>query len=157
MSESKPSPSPRRRVPPRQPAGRPPWPAGPRGHSFLDLCGRPKGKGGLGLNPSQALTLIQLVSFKRDERMPFPSVGLLGSRMGISPQSVRKNLADLARRGLITKRLRRGRSTMFDLTPLFRRLEVLQHDAKVKKDAATAAAKALLLPKSHPAPGGAEV
>lgn len=80
----------------------------------------------LKLTPSEQLLLIQILSFKWDEAAPFPAVGTLATRMGVSERQVRKLLAAMEHGAGVIRRVERiGRSNSFDLQPLFEKLEAL--------------------------------
>lgn len=104
--------------------------------AFVELACRRAGRkgGGLGLSPTQAMLIIQLISYKRDIRMPFPAIKTLAARLGVSDTTVRNNLDALARKKLIVKHLHRGFPTYYDLQPLFKQLENLQVAAEARKD-----------------------
>jgi DNA-binding MarR family transcriptional regulator len=49
------------------------------------------------------MLVIQLMDFKWDERAPFPSVGRLAKRMGLTPRAVRAALRSLETSGFIKR------------------------------------------------------
>lgn len=78
----------------------------------------------LKLTPSEQLLLIHIISFKWDATLPFPAIGTLATRMGVSERQVRKLLATMEAGSGVIKRIERvGRSNSFDLQPLFDKLE----------------------------------
>lgn len=77
------------------------------------------------LNPTEAMLLIQLVSFKNGARNPYPSAKTLAKRLGMSDRAVRTALGELEARGLITRIPNEGRANAFDLSGLFKSLETL--------------------------------
>ena len=119
--------------------------------AFVEHAGRRGGRkgGGLGLNPTQMMIVIQLMSFKRDIRMPFPAIKTIAARLGLSDTTVRTNLSALARRALIVKHMERGSTTSYDLSPLFRRLETLQAEAEARKATDKAEADAKQFPSYY--------
>ena len=89
--------------------------------------------GARGLNPTEALVIIQLMSHKWDSRAPFPALTTIAERLGLQVRSVRaavKRLEDLGY-------LRREPSTYggpnrYHLDGLFTALEALvEEDAKL--------------------------
>ncbi len=74
------------------------------------------------LRPSEALFVIQLMSFKWDAEAPFPKYATIAKRMGIGEQYARKLARQLEGKGHLIRIERKGRSNAFDLSPLFRRL-----------------------------------
>ena len=73
------------------------------------------------------MLVIHILDFKWDEKMPFPTVGLLAQRMAVSTRHVRETLKDLEARGFV-QRIRGGRggANKYDLSGLFAALETLQ-------------------------------
>jgi len=122
--------------------------------AFIEHAGRKKGRAGgklpgLGLNPTQALLVIHLMHHKRDARMPFPAIGTLAMRMGVSDTTVRNNLDALHKAKLVLKRSQRGRPNFYDLTPLFSRLEEIQTESDTRKAAEKVEVEAKRLPESY--------
>jgi hypothetical protein len=98
--------------------------------------------GARGLNPTEALVIIQLMSHKWDNRAPFPALTTIAERIGLQVRSVRaavKRLEDLGY-------LRREPSTYggpnrYHMDGLFAALEgLLDEDAKLAAELASAAA-----------------
>jgi DNA-binding MarR family transcriptional regulator len=118
-------------------------------NAFLEHYARPSKADGLGITTSQAMTIIHLLYYKRDARMPYPGVKTLAARLGVTQTTVRTNLRVLAKKGLLIKHLRVGRTALYDLTPLFVRLEVIQAKAKEKKSREKAEAEAMRLPEYY--------
>jgi DNA-binding transcriptional regulator YhcF (GntR family) len=108
------------------------WP--PISNYFLENYTRlPTPSQGQGcLNPTQALLLIQLVSFKRGAQHPYPSVRTLADRIGLSTRAVRTALGELEDRNLIRRTPRKkGSTNAFDMSGLFAALEeLMDQDAK---------------------------
>ena len=67
--------------------------------------------------------IVQIMSYKWDERKPFPSVSKLAKRLGLSAGQVRAHLRSLERRGILNRVERIGRSNEYDMQPLIDRLE----------------------------------
>lgn len=65
---------------------------------FLANLHRIGGPGSRGLTPSEAMVIIQLLSFKWDDRAPKPALRTIATRLGLSVRTVRdivKRLEDL--------------------------------------------------------------
>lgn len=93
-----------------------------------------------GLKSTEAMLVIHLIDHKWDDRHPFPTIGKLATRLGVSTRHVRDTLRLLEQRSLVT-RLRTGSNSganRYDLTGLFAALEALM-DADVAKDEITSA------------------
>ena len=86
--------------------------------AFLRLAGtlRPS------LTPAETLFVIQLMSWKWDDRAPFPGYSTVANRMGVSVPYARKIARSLENKKLLRRQVRRGQTNRFDLTPLFARL-----------------------------------
>jgi predicted transcriptional regulator len=75
------------------------------------------------LSPVELLILLQLVgTWWRKEDMPFPSMGTLAARCGVSDRQIQRAINHLVKIGLIRRVNRRTRgiisSNAYDLTPL---------------------------------------
>jgi DNA-binding MarR family transcriptional regulator len=81
--------------------------------------------GALKISTAEAMFLIHLISFKWDEKRPFPSLKTIAGRMNMSPTAVRSHVRRLEKGGLIQRVKRSGATNEFDLTPLFSALENL--------------------------------
>lgn len=77
----------------------------------------------LGITSSQAMFILQLMSFKWTESAPFPSYKTLSERMGITTEMARKHAKGLEEKGLLARVRRHGQSNAFDLKPLALALE----------------------------------
>jgi hypothetical protein len=77
------------------------------------------------LNPTEAMLLIQLISFKNGTSNPYPSAKTLARRLGMSDRAVRTSLGDLEARGLLKRIPDEGSTNQFDLSGLFSALETL--------------------------------
>ena len=79
--------------------------------------------GEIGITSGQAMFLIHLMSYKWTDGMPYPSFTTIAEKMGVSDTSVRAYARKLEQCGLLRRVERPGRTTTFDLTPLFQKLE----------------------------------
>lgn len=75
------------------------------------------------LTPTELLVLLQLVgSWWKKDALPFPSVGTLATRCGVSNRQVQRSVGKLEKLGLIKRVSRRARgiisSNAYDLSPL---------------------------------------
>ena len=86
--------------------------------TFLRLAGTLKPS----LTPAETLFVIQLMSWKWDERAPFPGYSSVAKRMGVSVPYARKIARSLEKKKLLRRQVRRGQTNRFDLTPLFEKL-----------------------------------
>lgn len=101
---------------------------------FLANYHRLGNDGQRGLNSTEAMLVIQILDFKWDEKLPFPTVGLLAQRMAVSTRHVRETLKELEGRGFLQRVPgARGGANRYDLTGLFAALEALQtQDAEAR-------------------------
>jgi hypothetical protein len=93
-----------------------------------------------GLNSTEAMLIIQLMDFKWDERLPFPSLGTIADRMAITRRHVRDTLKSLEGRGYV-KRIANtnGGTNKYDFAGLIGKLETLMQaeaDSNESKEAA---------------------
>ena len=75
------------------------------------------------LSPAELLVLIQLVgSWWRKDALPFPSMGTLATRCGVSSRQIQRSINRLESMGLISRVKRRAHgliaSNAYDLSPL---------------------------------------
>jgi len=77
----------------------------------------------LGLSMRDVMLVIQLMSFKRDERAPFPSQELLATRMGLSTVTIRQSLYAMRDANFIRIDNHPHRSNSYHLESLFGVLE----------------------------------
>lgn len=75
------------------------------------------------LSPAELLILIQLVgAWWRTKQLPYPSIGTLARRCGISVRQAQRSVGELEERGLIRRVKRRSdgliTSNAYDLEPL---------------------------------------
>lgn len=92
----------------------------PVSHQFLENYHR------LGLSNTEAMFVLQLMSFKWDERDPYPALGTVASRMGMGLRSARKIAKKLEDANLIMRFKRsKGSTNRYHLTGLFNALSAL--------------------------------
>ena len=77
----------------------------------------------LGITTSEAMLIIQLMSFKWTDQNPYPSFTELAKRMGMTPTAVRNHARALQQRGLIRRVPRRGATNEFPPSASLDRLE----------------------------------
>jgi DNA replication protein len=82
----------------------------------------------LGISQAEAMFILHLMSFKWDEKAPFPSNRLMAERMGIQVRRVRAIAQSLEDKNLLRRNERRrerdrSETNTFDLKPLFEKLE----------------------------------
>ena len=95
------------------------------------------GPGERGLNSTEAMLIVHLMSFKWDGRLPFPKVGLLARRMGLTTRAVRAALKSLEDRGLVAReRVPNEIANRYDLGGLFTALEAWMDGSTPKVTAA---------------------
>jgi DNA-binding MarR family transcriptional regulator len=92
---------------------------------FLKNCRRLK------VSPTEAMVIIQLMSFKWDAKAPFPSLKTIANRMGITATSVRSHIRNLEKRELLLRRMMVGTTNRFFLEPLFQKLEAMMDEDDV--------------------------
>lgn len=91
----------------------------------------------LGMSATEFAFVCQLMTFKWDERAPYPSLATIAARMGNDQRYLRKVCAKLQKRGLLHRELSKsGGPSKYHLNGLFTKLETL-----MKQDAAATAAK----------------
>lgn len=77
-----------------------------------------------GLTAGEAMFVIQLMTFKWNDKAPFPSYKTLSKRMGVTDKMVRRYAAGLEGKGYLKRQGRIGTTNSFDLTPLFEALRL---------------------------------
>lgn len=102
--------------------------------------------GGVGLTPTEAMVIIQLFSFKWDERAPKPAMRTIAKRLGLAVRTVRETVRRLEGLGLVRRELNEeGGCSRYYFEGLFARLELLmkqdvaEDDSKSDDDAKEAA------------------
>lgn len=82
--------------------------------------------GARGLNPTEAMVIIQLMSFKWDARAPFPALTTIADRLGLAPRTVRATVKRLEELGYIRREASTfGGTNRYHFDGLFRALEAL--------------------------------
>jgi hypothetical protein len=76
------------------------------------------------LSAGEALFILQLMSFKWDRALPFPSYKTIARRMGITDKMARRYAQSLDRKGYLRRQYRLRATNRFDLTGLFEALSV---------------------------------
>ena len=76
----------------------------------------------------EVLLVLHLMRHKWDATAPFPALKTLAKRLGVSSTSVRNTARSLEAKKYLKRQMRIGSTNRFDLTPLFRALEVLQRE-----------------------------
>jgi predicted ArsR family transcriptional regulator len=74
------------------------------------------------------------MSFKWDEKLPYPGFKTLAKRMGITDTQARSHARSLEQKGYLVRKMRKGQTNKFDLGKLFAVLE-LKAEAKRKEKA----------------------
>jgi DNA-binding MarR family transcriptional regulator len=65
--------------------------------------------------------------------MPFPGFKRLAKRMGMTPTGVRAHARNLQKKGFLRRVKRPGKANLFDLDPLFEKLEALLPEVKERE------------------------
>jgi hypothetical protein len=73
----------------------------------------------LGLSGSEAMFVLQLMTFKWDAKSPFPTYATIAERMGISQKMARRYARGLELKGLLRRKFQPRSANRFDLMPLF--------------------------------------
>lgn len=92
----------------------------------------------MGLTPVETLIIIQILSFKWDEKHPFPAIETVAERVGISKRYAQRVVRGLQSDGLLKKiyNPKKDKFSKYDLTPLFDRLEeIAAYDDEQKENA----------------------
>jgi hypothetical protein len=74
----------------------------------------------------EAMFIIHLMQYKWDENAPFPAVGTIAKRMGISVTATRSLARNLETKGYLHREGQPGRSNRYHLKKLFRALERIE-------------------------------
>jgi predicted transcriptional regulator len=97
-------------------------------------------QGRLGLNPSQFLVLLQVLShWFKDDSLPWPAKETIATRLGIKPRQIQRILTDLETAGLI-KRVPRHfghggqTSNAYDPSGLVKRIKELEPEYRKMKE-----------------------
>ncbi len=89
----------------------------------------------LHITASEALLLINLLAYKGRKEHAHPSIATLARRLGVEPRTVRNLARKLENRGLLQRIIRRqghgrAQTNLWDLSPLFQRLEELEYERR---------------------------
>lgn len=89
----------------------------------------------LHITASEALLLINLLAYKGRKEHAHPSIATLARRLGVEPRTVRNLARKLENRGLLLRIIRRqghgrAQTNLWDLSPLFQRLEELEYERR---------------------------
>jgi hypothetical protein len=99
-------------------------------------------EGSQGLNNTEAMTLIQIMDHKWDERAPWPTVGALATRLGVSERTVRATIKRLEELKYIQREYApHGGPNRYHLDGLFKALEEMMDADLAAQDASTEAAE----------------
>lgn len=71
------------------------------------------------LTAGEALFVLQLMSFKWDRELPFPSYKTIAKRMGITDKMARRYAQSLDKKGYLRRQYQQKATNRFDLTGLF--------------------------------------
>ncbi len=87
----------------------------------------------LQITASEALLLINLLAYKGRREHAHPSIATLARRLGVEPRTVRNLARKLEQRQLLVRIIRRkghgrAQTNLWDLSPLFQRLEKLEDE-----------------------------
>ena len=74
------------------------------------------------LTAGEALFVLQLMTFKWDTALPFPSYKTIAKRMGITDKMARRYAQSLDRKGYLRRQYQERKTNRFDLTGLFEAL-----------------------------------
>lgn len=85
---------------------------------------------------TEAMVLIHLISFKWDLSAPFPALGTIAKRMGITPTSVRTHLRRLEGKGFLYRQMKVGTTNRFHFDGLFNALEKMMDADKATEEEA---------------------
>lgn len=75
------------------------------------------------ISNSEAMFIVQLMSWKWDEKKPYPGFKTVAKRMGISATQARAHARSLENKKYLKRIMRVGTTNRFDLTPLFQAIE----------------------------------
>lgn len=82
--------------------------------------------GSRGLSSTEAMLVIHILDFKWDSRLPFPTVGTLARRLGVSSRHVRDTIKTLEERGYICRIPKaRGGANQYNMQGLYAALEAM--------------------------------
>ena len=73
---------------------------------------------------AEAMLILHLMTYKWDANPPFVGFSTLAKRMAMTATAVRMHARSLDKKGYLVRQKRIGTTNKFDLTPLFRALEL---------------------------------
>jgi DNA-binding MarR family transcriptional regulator len=104
--------------------------------NFHKLRVAPKrNKKGRGMNTTEAMAIILLISHKWNTDSPYPSLGSIAERLGIELRSARQVMGDLEHSGYLQRETRAShRTNRYNLGQLFTKLEELMDKMVAQND-----------------------
>ncbi|RKH00489.1 helix-turn-helix domain-containing protein [Corallococcus sp. CA047B] len=88
----------------------------------------------LGLKPEDTLLLIGLLSFKMDERPPFPGIDTLAKLINKSHPTIYRHLDDLEETGFLKRHRRPNQSNEYDLSGLIEKIREYEGEPDTSQD-----------------------
>jgi hypothetical protein len=88
----------------------------------------------IGLNAIEAMFIIHLFSYKWTVDAPYPSLITIAKKMGKSIDSIRRIARGLEKKGYLIRQLRTGKTNLYNLNPLIKKLEEFQLYAKLNRE-----------------------
>jgi hypothetical protein len=76
----------------------------------------------MGLSSNEAMMVLHILDYSWRDNLPFPKVETVALSMGKTDKTVRSYIRTLRVKGLLRTKSRKGRSNVYDFTPLFARL-----------------------------------
>jgi hypothetical protein len=86
----------------------------------------------LNLTTSEAMFVLQLMTFKWDAADPYPSYAAIARRMGISEKMARRYARALEQKGLLRRKFKRRDTNRFDLSALLDAVSKAPNTANVR-------------------------
>jgi hypothetical protein len=86
----------------------------------------------LNLTTSEAMFVLQLMTFKWDAADPYPSYAAIARRMGISEKMARRYARALEQKGLLRRKFKRRDTNRFDLSALLDAISKAPNTANVR-------------------------
>jgi hypothetical protein len=102
---------------------------------------KPEHPNARGLNATEGMVIIQLMSHKRDAKAPWPALGTIADRLGLDVRTIRNTVARLEELGYIRREYSKyGGPSKYHLDGLFAAIERLLDEDAAKPAAETEAA-----------------
>jgi len=79
----------------------------------------------LGLSTDQLVLLLAILTFKEDERLPWPSLTTLSRVMGVGERQLMRRFDQLEKAEFVRRIPRKNKTNQYDLSGLFRKLSAL--------------------------------